>query len=275
MNGGKNMDAGKFPDFLIGGFQKCGTTSFNYNLPQHPDIEMALGPFAGEFNFFVSSEIKKQTYDRGVDWYKSNFKNDGKLWGESCPNFTIGSGHDRYHTLLKLIPNIKLIFSVRNPVDRLFSNYNHAVQDYHKTNNKNLTKWSDWNFSLPFDDNIMLNKSKGFLDKFPGLYDQVFYVLTELVGIPRNQILVVVQERMRDNPNVVFKQIFDFLEVKNFNITNNKIHVRHGNVDKIFKNLPQQKKMKKETREFLNDWYSESIHNLKWFMGDKILEWDT
>ena len=81
------MSKGKFPDFIVAGFQKCGTTSFEYNLVQHPKISMAHGPNNGEFNFFINPEyVGSSTWNKGVDWYKSHFKNDGNLWGETSPN---------------------------------------------------------------------------------------------------------------------------------------------------------------------------------------------
>ena len=86
---------GKWPDFLVCGFQKAGTSALSINLQQHPDIRIGrsshkLCDFSQgkEINYFAS--IPRNTYHLGDEWYKSHFHNDGKVWGECSPSYTTG-----------------------------------------------------------------------------------------------------------------------------------------------------------------------------------------
>ena len=107
-------------DFLIIGAQKCGTTSLSYFLSQHPDIAFAK---VKEVHYFDLNYIK------GIDWYKSFFPPKilfrKKLTGEASPYYI-------FHPLVpervaRIMPGVKLIVLLRNPVDRAYSQYLHEL----------------------------------------------------------------------------------------------------------------------------------------------------
>ena len=117
------------PDFLIIGYQKCGTTSLYNYLAQHTNIAPAGRK---ETHYFSIS------YWRGINWYKSYFptiftkkkkggKTNGKfITGEASPQYI-------YHTysldrIQKTLPNVKLILLLRNPIDRAYSAYQHVYK---------------------------------------------------------------------------------------------------------------------------------------------------
>jgi hypothetical protein len=100
------------------GAQKCGTTSLHYYLDQHPEIAMAR---AKELNFFIS-----KGWAKGVDWYAAQFDPEAPVRGESSPSYTNYPLHEgvpaRMHSV---VPNAKLIFLVRDPIERIVSEYLH------------------------------------------------------------------------------------------------------------------------------------------------------
>jgi len=106
------------PDFLIIGAQKCGTTSLYNHLIQHPDVGCA---FEKEVRYF------NDHYEDGVNWYKAHFP---VTWPGR--KLITGEGEPSYlccpiapERIFELIPNVKLIVMLRNPVDRAFSHYQH------------------------------------------------------------------------------------------------------------------------------------------------------
>lgn len=110
------------PDFIICGAAKSGTTTLFSWLSQHPNICM---PKLKEIDHFSVD----QRYERGLDSYISYFKNCKKdsLWGEASPNYIYipqVAGRIACH-----YPKIKLLFVLRNPVDRAFSQFRHKVRD--------------------------------------------------------------------------------------------------------------------------------------------------
>jgi hypothetical protein len=108
------------PDFLIIGAQKAGTTALYAYLRRHPAI---TGPSWKEVSYF------DRHYDRGEPWYRGNFPNRvrarGKLVGEASPSYVFHPlGPERVR---RLVPDVRLIALVRNPVDRALSQYHHEV----------------------------------------------------------------------------------------------------------------------------------------------------
>jgi hypothetical protein len=110
------------PSVLIIGAQKGGTTSlFNY-LMQHPEVRM---PFGKEIHYFDLH------YDRGIRWYRGRFPYSYRLRGgamtlDASPYYLV-------HPLVpqraaQLLPQIKLIALLRNPIHRTLSHYQHEVR---------------------------------------------------------------------------------------------------------------------------------------------------
>lgn len=115
--------AGGLPDFVIIGSQKCGTTALHAYLARHPQISMSRPK---ELDFF----IQEFNWDRGVDWYRARFDNEAPVLGESSPNYTaypkLKGVPER---MAGLIPDARLIFMVRDPIDRVRAGYLHRYSN--------------------------------------------------------------------------------------------------------------------------------------------------
>jgi len=110
------------PATLIIGAQRSGTTSlFNY-LVRHPDV---LPPLGKEVHYFDLH------YGRGLEWYRSCFPYRGQLRGRSIT--LDASPYYLAHPLAPeraagLLPRVKLVALLRNPIDRALSHYQHEVR---------------------------------------------------------------------------------------------------------------------------------------------------
>jgi hypothetical protein len=115
--------AGALPTFVIIGAQKCGTTALHAYLARHPEVSMSRPK---ELDFFVEDA----NWSRGVEWYRQRFDADAPVRGESSPNYT---AHPHLpgvpERMAGLLPNAKLIFMVRDPVDRIRSNWIHTYSN--------------------------------------------------------------------------------------------------------------------------------------------------
>ncbi len=95
---------------------RCGTTSLNGYLREHPDVVVSTPK---EVHFF---DIH---FDRGVDWYREHFTGTGNAAavGEATPDYLY---HDEaVARIAATLPDVKLIVMLRNPVDRAYSHYWH------------------------------------------------------------------------------------------------------------------------------------------------------
>lgn len=106
------------PDFIIGGAPRSGTTWVCNVLDQHEQIYMAK-PVQPEPKFFLVDDI----YDRGMTFYSSYFKNRTveAMAGEKSTNYM--ESPQAAVRIKQHLPDIKLIFILRNPVERAFNNY--------------------------------------------------------------------------------------------------------------------------------------------------------
>ena len=130
------MKAAAIPDFLVVGAAKAGTTSIHAYLAQHPNICVTRPK---ETFYFVWQELIKcngvgHSYGGGVSFrseesYRALFSGapSEALRGEVCVAYLyFPEASKRIFTANR---NCKIIIVLRNPVDRAFSNYLHAVHD--------------------------------------------------------------------------------------------------------------------------------------------------
>ena len=184
------MPGGGLPGFIIIGAMKCGTTSLHEYLNAHPALFMSKKK---ELDFFVEEE----NYGKGLDWYRGWFPDDGTLCGESSPNYTkrhlFKGVPERIHALL---PDAKLIFVARDPIERLLSHWAHAIAFGRRTANPQRTfgqKREEHNFvrTSEYDDQLA-----PYLDLFS-----------------RDRILVLTAEDLRHRRLETIRKTFGFLGV--------------------------------------------------------------
>jgi len=110
---------GRLPDFIIIGTQKGGTSSMHHALANHDGIEMSTPK---ELNFF------NRNFHLGDSWYARHFDRVPAhvLCGESSPGYMYDASVAG--RIEELQPDVKLIAMLRNPVDRAYSAYWHAVR---------------------------------------------------------------------------------------------------------------------------------------------------
>jgi Sulfotransferase domain len=111
---------GALPNLIVIGGLKCGTTSLHHYLNLHPEIGMSRPK---ELNFFV----EELNWGLGADWYRSHFPAGSPVRGETSPHYT---NRPRFQGVAErmqetLGADTRLIYMVRNPLDRLLSHYLH------------------------------------------------------------------------------------------------------------------------------------------------------
>jgi Sulfotransferase domain len=109
------------PNFLVIGAMKSGTTSLHQYLDSHPEIFMSTPK---ELHFF------SQHFDQGLAWYQAAFAgaDQATALGEASASYTIYPGADDVpKRIAETIPDARLIYLVRHPVERLRSHYLHWV----------------------------------------------------------------------------------------------------------------------------------------------------
>lgn len=107
----------RLPDFIVIGAAKSGTTTMYSWLRQQPDVFMCTPK---EPRFF------SRHWDQGIAWYASLFEPapPGALLGEASPQYTTPEFSDVAATrMVQVVPDARLVYLVRHPIDRLVSHY--------------------------------------------------------------------------------------------------------------------------------------------------------
>ena len=107
----------RLPDFLGVGTQKGGTTYLYELLKRHPQVFLAEPK---EQHFFSLH------WQRGADWYRSQFasEQESQICGEITPYYLFHP--EAPARIQSLLPNVKLIVLLRDPVERALSQYFHS-----------------------------------------------------------------------------------------------------------------------------------------------------
>ncbi len=115
--------AGRLPNFLIIGGMKCGTTSLYNYLREHPRVFMTSYK---EPEFFVA----EKNWSRQVAWYE-------RLFADAGDALAVGEASTSYAKLTEfpgvparvhsVVPDVRLIYILRHPIDRICSMYEHMV----------------------------------------------------------------------------------------------------------------------------------------------------
>ena len=106
----------ELPDAVILGAQKCGTSSLHNYLTQHPGV---IAPLRKEVHYFDLN------YGRGEAWYRAHFGRQGEpgLNLDSSPYYLFHPAVPR--RMRELLPDVRLIVLLRDPVRRAYSHYWH------------------------------------------------------------------------------------------------------------------------------------------------------
>ena len=124
-----------YPDFLVVGTKRGGTTSLHHHLLAHPDVVPMFPARRLKSPMYYS-----QHYDKGDRWYRSHFATRGYRRGLALarhrPNVT-GEASPYYlynpHAAGRIqrdIPDVKIIILLRDPVRRAYSHYWERVDNH-------------------------------------------------------------------------------------------------------------------------------------------------
>lgn len=193
------------PDFLIVGAQKAGTTALYSYLRWHPDV---TGPAFKEISFF------DRHYMRGERWYRAHFpRRRGHIVGEASPSYLFHPAAPE--RAARLVPAVRLIALLRNPVDRAFSHYQHEV----------VLGREQLSFEEALDrEDERMRGELARMARDPSYFSYAWWNHTYvarglyaeqlerwLARFPREQLFVLVTEELGAEPAVAYRDVLEFL----------------------------------------------------------------
>lgn len=245
--------------FIIAGGQKGGTTALYKFLNQHPDLSMSV---IKETNFFSTEEFWNSgaNYQKYIAFFRAGIK--PKIYGEASPSYML------YHDVVaqriyNYNPDMKLIFIMKNPIERAYSQYKMHVKKF--------------NLNLPFDEcikialeqpeeDIVLHKKSGFSTKTIKLYLKFGHYSDQIKSFQRyfkpQQILFLLTEDLMDNHNETVEKVFEFIGAQPIHINSEIVHSSNG--EKLNSN---------KARTLLFEEYKEDIIELENLIQRDLSHW--
>ena len=276
------------PSFLIIGGAKCGTTSLYAHMIEHPNI---LPASIKEVNFFQHIRNTK------IAFYSSHFpiKRQNLITGEASTAYFI-------HRLVpkrvhELLPSVKLILLLRDPVERAYSEFHYMVNlgaqitdNFEDAIKAELKRIKIENEKPEFTiENTSYNY---FQPTFSYLRHGIYanYILNWLKLFPKEQLLILHTKDLYNNLDNILAKTFEFLNLPKYQIESrieknkiDKVRPIGGHEHNIYKNIDSKTRtlfnvqnypeMKSETRKFLQDFFRP--HNEKLFeMIGRRFDWN-
>lgn len=199
----------RFPDFLIIGAGKSGTTSLDKYLSQHPEIFISG---VKEPNFFALEGFVPPT-EKDVDqffhfpWSVTTKESYLKLFDDALGNQILGETSPMYmyseaarESIKKYVPSVKLIAILRQPAERIYSRFMHLSQENRAPSA--LEEVFDQNSIWWKRDDLV---HEGFYFKHLSKYFQMF---------PEKNIHIILYDDFVKDRNNAIRELLVFLGIK-------------------------------------------------------------
>lgn len=178
------------PDFLGIGATKCGTTWLAENLRKHAGVFLCREK---EVEFFDLN------FSRTVRYYAGKFRDGvGKVKGEISPSYCL-LPLKRIRFIHKIMPEVRLIFLIRNPIERAWS---HAVMNLVKSKGCRVEDVDESTF-FDYFTRSALHRQGGYL----GVIERWLSVFRE------DQLFIATLEMIKMEPQRVLAEIFTHIGV--------------------------------------------------------------
>jgi hypothetical protein len=205
---------GKVNLFIIGA-AKSGTTSVYTRLSQHKDIfagKLKEPHYFAKDHFLNTSQDHKKTITMDYKAYVDNYKDAGNEKYRIDASVYYMYYEDSLPRIKEYNANAKILITLRNPVDRIYSHYKMLF-------NKGFTKANFENFLQNPVDNIGINLLK--LGEYCRMIEYVYQVFE------KDNVLLLDFEDLTRNETVFYEKITNFLDIQPFK----------GNMDSVKENV--------------------------------------
>ena len=237
------------PDFLGIGVQKSGTAWVYRNLKCHPDIYMSDKKEVHYFDryFYYSLEEYSKIFEKGCE----------KIKGEITPAYaTLSIRHIEY--IRAIMPNLKIILMLRNPIDRAWSAVKMNLLGSDATKNHKNRPYNE----IDQEEFMRRLKKRHYLE-----YGDYLKIIQKWEGVfGEENIFIGFFDDIKTQPKSLLTDLFNFLGVSD------DVEWNSFPFNQKF-NAGKRVDMPDDIRSYLSAIYKKDIELLKERFGDKVGGW--
>jgi len=227
-----NQTSVRLPVFIGVGPPRTATTWLHEALTGYVGLPHGVK----ETDFFVYN------YDKGVEWYAAHFRDCplDRPFGEFSPNYFVGA--QPRERIAKDVPGCKIICTLRDPVERLYSHYRKMREGEY--------------FSGSFEE---------CLEKRPNVIEwskYATYVSSWRRLFGAENVLVLIQDDLKANPQDFLNQVCDFIQIPRIHLADSAVREKLVNAIPSLPRSPRIARMARILRDGLQRRRSYAFVNL-------------
>jgi hypothetical protein len=196
------------PNFIVIGAAKAGTTALYHYLDEHPQVFMSPVKETNYFAYALDAEGKPVCGGPDVARFRVKTLPDyERLFAGAGDAVAVGEASPLYlecppaaHRIKQLLPHARIICSIRQPVDRAYSDYQMHLRHEGRSldSERDLDAAAEW--ARPDSHWMQIGR----------YYDQLapYFEL-----FPRDRILVCLFDDLKRSPRTVMEEVYRFLGV--------------------------------------------------------------
>jgi hypothetical protein len=257
----------RWPDFIIAGAQKSGTTALYRYLAAHPDMDP---PITKKLSFF------DKNFHRGTQWYRLHFSAQSivpSTSGAADKHFTGEStAYYMFHPLApkriaETLPQTKIILLLRNPVDRAYSHYQYKLRGGKEP--LNFEEAIDAEADRLVGEEEKICRDPNYRSRAHFLYSYLArgIYIDQILRCERylspDRMLIIESSRLLKQPAEAYEQVLKFLGVRSWQPSQFEQHFAGG----------YKAKMSPEMRRNLVEYFAPHNQRLYDHLGYRF-DWD-
>ena len=244
---------------MIVGAQKGGTTALHSFLSKHQKVCMSNPKetdfFSTEANWSKSVDYK--TYHR---FYTPSLKS--KIYGEASPGYMLNYKNVAPR-IKKYNPNAKLIFILKNPIERAYSQYKmHVKRDGLDIS---FSEALDIAFCDEEKEMIIFNEESGLSSDTIKTYLLFGHYIEQIEGFKKlfedKQMMFLLTEELYTDHQNTMNKVCNFLDIPNFTSEHKIFHSYQGN------------EMDLNSKQRLKNYFEPYISKLSSIIGKDVSHW--
>ena len=262
------------PNVICVGFAKCGTTTLYSIMNQHKDIFLSG---IKEPLYYSSPKL----YSKGFEWYQKRYypkKVKEKIIMEINPRMVKSINANK--VLKDFGKNTKIIFIIRNPIERAYSHFKMILKtglsfpkkedNLGTSTNEKFHRW----IQMYYDDNQ--NKIKECNKTYFITSNNYYKVIKDYMDtFGSENVKTFIFEDFIKNPQKTCKEIYRFIDIEDDETINYNIHSNEGNrlpinkltikINRIFFKFIY-KRIMIEKLPYISNTFCSIIDKLSWFI---------
>lgn len=249
---------------IIGGTTKAGTGSLFRYLSDHPEV---CGSNTKETRFFFDQSCYPldafYSLDDGIDKYELYFSHctENRYRVEATPDYLYSPS--TANSIRNSLQDVKLLFILRHPVERLVSWYRFSKQQGLLSNDISFNRYINDQFMI-VDQRCDTSKHQHLRTLEQGRYSN--YIRNYLDIFQEDQILILDYAGLKDNPKSLIKRVSSFWGISptfydsyEFQVINPTRTMKNQTLNRLYVSLRQRTRRYTHDKQFIHD----GLHRLR------------